>query len=72
MGALEGDVEQERGEPKQVHGGVEDRRSQGEARSRRSQVLVQRPARTRPQGGVEGGMSNGGKKINKIKLAPNF
>lgn len=45
---------------KAVHGEVEGRRSQGGAKSRRSQVVIQRPARTSPQGRVEGGRIHGG------------
>jgi len=35
--------------------GVEGERSQGGVWNRRSQMLVQRPARMRPQGKVDGG-----------------
>lgn len=63
-GALEEDEELERGEKKKsntkVQGGMEGGRSQGGAWSRRSQMLVQRPAMTRPQGGVEARRSHAG------------
>lgn len=43
-----------------VHGGVEGGRSQAGAGSRRSQMVVQNPDRTKPQGRVERGRSHDG------------
>lgn len=42
-----------------VHRGVEGGRSDGEARNRRSQLQIQRPAKMRPEDGVEVGRSSG-------------